>query len=440
MDRTLVASPKVEVRGGTLTLEEAIDDVPPLEIGPEPRIIGRRPGCDVVLDDQKVSATHCEVVAAEHGVRLRDLGSTNGTYVGELRVVEALLSKPCTVRCGDTRLQFHPRRTRERVPVSKSTHFGPLVGSTPTMRALFEKLSLLSPTTISVLIEGETGTGKELVARAIHEKSDRAAKPFVVIDCGSIPTGLAESILFGHERGAFTGADSKRTSPFIEASGGTVFLDELGELPMDTQPKLLRVLAEQRIQSVGGNRYVPVNVRIIAATRRDLPEEINKRAFRDDLYFRVAQERVTLPSLRERTDDLAPLVHHMFELEGKGAAFKRVTPESFDRLERHDWPGNVRELRSLVSVALAYDKGSGPIDLGARIGAEAARPRSNKTGVLALPTKPYSESREKHDRAYFTALFEASHGNVSRVGKSAGLSRETVRTYLKALRIAGYGR
>ncbi len=204
----------------------------------------------------------------------------------------------------------------------------------------------------------------------------------------------------------------------------------------------MRVLAEQRVQSVGGNRYVPVNVRIVAATRRDLLEEINKRAFRDDLYFRVAQGRVTLPPLRERTDDLGALVQHMFELEGRASAFKRVTPESLDRLDRHDWPGNVRELRNLVSVALAYDRGTGPLDLGAHISERTtARAGSGgKTGATALPAQPYAESKERHDRAFFTALFAASEGNISRMGKSAQLSRETVRTYLSALHIGGGGR
>jgi transcriptional regulator with GAF, ATPase, and Fis domain len=196
------------------------------------------------------------------------------------------------------------------------------------MRAIFEKLGVVAPTTVSVLIEGETGTGKEVVAQAIHEKSDRASAPFVVVDCSAIPASLAESILFGHERGAFTGAVAKRVSPFVAAQGGTVFLDELGELPLEIQPKLLRVLAEQRIMSVGGTKYAPVNVRVIAATRRDLLEEIDKGAFRDDLYFRIAQERITVPPLRDRKDDLAPLLVRLFEKALYEAAKGNVTEMS----------------------------------------------------------------------------------------------------------------
>jgi DNA-binding NtrC family response regulator len=440
MDRTLVGPTQVEIRGGTFSVDAA-DDIPSLPVGAEPRIIGRRPGCHLMLDDRRVSATHCEVVATERGVRVRDLGSSNGTYLGEYRIVEALLTKPCTLRCGDTRLEFHPSKGVERLAASKSEKFGPLVGATPVMRALFERLRMLAPTTVSVLVEGETGTGKELVAQALHEKSDRAAKPFVVVDCGAIPAGLAESTLFGHEKGAFTGAMSRRLSPFVEASGGTIFLDELGELPLDVQPKLLRVLAEQRVKSVGASAYSPVNVRVVAATRRDLLEEINKGAFRDDLYFRIAQERITVPRLAERTDDLAPLLQRLMEVAGRLTAYKRITPESFDRLERHDWPGNVRELRNLVSVALAYDKG-GPIDLGAHLTARAASETKANAKTLARRIdihRNYAQSRGEHDRLYFGALYDDTKGNLSEMARRADISRETVRIYLRTLKIGTYG-
>ncbi len=446
MERTLVTPTRLEVRGGTFTLVEPDDDVPPLHVGPEPCIIGRRPGCHLVLSDAKVSATHCEVVATDRGVRLRDLGSSNGTHVGDLRIVEALLSKPCTVRCGDTELEFHPERSVERVAISKSERFGPLVGATPVMRALFEKLRTLAPTTLSVLVEGETGTGKELVAQALHETSDRSDKPFVVVDCASIPAGLAESTLFGHEKGSFTGATSKRVSPFVQAHGGTLFLDEIGELPLEIQPKLLRALAEQRVQSVGGTSYVGVDVRVVAATRRELTAEINKRAFRDDLYFRLAQARITVPPLRERKDDLGPLVQRLLEVSGHAGAYKRVTPASLDRLDRHDWPGNVRELRNLVALTMAFDKGGKErIDLAAHLGESAlatAKPagaRRSKSAASADLT--YRRSKEEHDRVFFTALYEATGGNLSAIARRARIDRETVRIYLKAHRIGtGAGR
>ena len=211
-----------------------------------------------------------------------------------------------------------------------AAEFGPLVGKSAAMRTVFERLRKTAPTELSVLIMGETGTGKELVAQAIHEASPRAHKPFVVVDCGAIPASLAESALFGHERGRFTGAVDRRISPFVEADGGTIFLDELGELPIDVQPKLLRALAEQRVKSVGSNAYKPVNVRVIAATRRDLVREVNEGTFRSDLFFRVAQLRVELPALRSRLEDIPALVRRMMNDLGtrRRTTGRRATPSS----------------------------------------------------------------------------------------------------------------
>src|ERR1700722_7217368 len=233
---------------------------------------------------------------------MRDLGSSNGTLLGEHRIVEALLSTPAAIRCGDTVLEYQPGKA-QRVALSASDAFGPLAGGTSHMRALFARMKRLARTNLSALIYGETGTGKELAARAIHEASLRAGKPFAVVDCSSIPAQLAESVLFGHEKGAFSGAVSREPSPFVEASGGTVFLDEIGELPLDVQPKLLRLLAEQKIKPVGARNYVSVDVRIVAATWRDLSREINRGGFRSDLFFRIAEERIDLPPLRQRLDD-----------------------------------------------------------------------------------------------------------------------------------------
>jgi len=427
MDKTLLGSRRVEVRGGTVTVTSGEASLPSLPVGPEPRVIGRSPSCHLSLHDRKVSATHCEVVATERGVRVRDLGSTNGTFLEDHRIVEAILTSGATLRLGDTVLTFRPGKA-QRLPMSRSESFGPLVGGTPVMRALFEQLKLLAPTTISVLVEGETGSGKELVARAIHEASDRASKPLVVVDCGAMPPNLAESTLFGHERGAFTGATERRKGAIAEADGGTLFLDELGELPVDLQPKLLRVLAEQRIKRVGADSYVPVNVRVVAATHRDLLQQINDGDFRSDLYFRIAQERVDLPPLRERLDDIAALVQRIMTDQGKPRAFERVTPESLERLMRYDWPGNVRELRNLVILALAYDRG-GAIDLTARLRQEHARQGARRGP--RVDGRTYAQWRDEQDRVYFAALFESTEGNISEIARRANLHRKTVRESLE---------
>ena len=334
----------------------------------------------------------------------------------------------------------HDSPPRRAPRVDPGERFGALVGSTPAMRALFHKLRMLAPTTISVLIEGETGTGKELVARALHDHSDRAGKPFVVLDCAAIPAKLADRMIFGTERRTQEEGLARYGSPFVEAHGGTLFLDSLGELPPEARPKLLRVLEDQRVRRVGGRRYVPVDVRVVAATRRDRGEKATK-GDRDSLYSRVAQERITLPPLRERPRDIILLVRHMVDLAGRSADWKRVTRASLRELLRHDWPGNVRELRNVVAVALAHDEG-GPIDLTVPLRASLERhPQRPPPGASkARASDVYRDSKSRHDRVFFTALFEETGGNLAEMGRRAKLSRETVRAHLKSLRIGGYGK
>jgi len=434
MEPTILGSVRPIVRGGRVSVVGHAHTS--IEVGASPCIVGRDPHCQLVLHDKRVSGTHLELVATEHGLRVRDLGSKNGTFVGACRVLDALLTEPTHVRCGDTVLQYEPGKP-QRVALSATDQFGPLVGGTPHMRALFARLKRLANTGLSVLISGETGTGKELVAKAIHEASPRAKQPFVVIDCGGIPQTLAESILFGHEKGAFTGADQRRKGELSAADGGTVFLDEIGELPMELQPKLLRAVAERQIKAVGSTKYVAIDVRIIAATWRDLPREIAGGGFRSDLFFRLADERIELPSLRQRLDDIPLLAQRMMVDQGKGSSFDRVTPASLDQLARYGWPGNVRELRSVVSRALAYDDG-GPIDLAeylspeARLSAPAAA-----TGVDVDLT--YEASKTAHDAAYFAALFEATGGSIRDMSRRSGVYRDTVRAHLKRHRIKGAG-
>ena len=351
------------IRGGNISVGGK--DRPPLPLGHVAQIVGRDESCDVVLADGKVSAVHLELVASERGVRVRDLGSRNGTFLGRTRIADATLTEPTTITVGETLLEFQPTRP-ERVKVDEAAEFGPLVGAAASMRDVFARCRQAAPTDLSVLILGETGCGKELVAAAIHGASQRAKRPFIVVDCGSIPPGLAESALFGHERGAYTNALASRESPFVEADGGTIFLDELGELPLDIQPKLLRALAEGRIKSVGSNKWRPVDVRVIAATRRDITREVNAGTFRSDLYFRVAQLRVELPPLRERVEDIPALVRRIAADLGAPDAYERIPTDALERLMRHDWPGNVRELRNVLSVALAFAK-DGPVDVAAHL-------------------------------------------------------------------------
>ncbi|HQY62679.1 MAG: sigma 54-interacting transcriptional regulator [Myxococcales bacterium] len=428
MENTIVAKGRLEVRGGTLSVKRGAGNKSKLEIGPEITVIGRNEACDLVLDDKRVSAVHVELIATERGVRVRDLGSRNGTFLGDTRVGEVYLLKPTVFSVGESVLEFTPS-TPETVEIPEVAAFGPLVGSSAGMRAVFERCRKAAPTELTVLILGETGCGKELVAQAIHQASTRAHKPFVVVDCGSIPPSLAESALFGHERGSFTGAVDKRISPFVEADGGTIFLDELGELPVDVQPKLLRALAEQRIKSVGSNNYKPVNVRVIAATRRDLVREVNAGTFRSDLYFRVAQLRVELPPLRERLEDIPALVRKMMIDIGDKEAYARITSDSLERLMRHDWPGNVRELRNVISVALAFGK-EGPLDLAQHLAPLVASSDSTPTRGRTFQDAK-RDVLARFEREYFTALYAECSGNVSEIGRRSAMERAHVRGYLR---------
>jgi len=435
LDATVAGSKnRLEVRGGRIRVGKGEWH----EVGTEPVVVGRNAACQVVIDDSKVSAVHAEFVATPFGVRLRDLGSRNGTHVGGVRVGDVYLSSNTKLRVGETEMNFEPFRP-EKVAIPAIPAFGPLVGSAAPMRAIFDRLGKIAPTDLTVLIQGETGTGKELVAQAIHGASTRAKKPFVVVDCGSIPPTLAEATLFGHERGAFTGAVDKRLSPFEEASGGTIFLDELGELPLEVQPKLLRALAERRVKSVGGSNYREVDVRVLAATRRDLVRAVNAGTFRSDLYFRVAQVKIEMMALRFRAEDIPVLVRRMLKDLGDESAYDRVTTVTLERLMRHDWPGNVRELRNAVAVAFALRGDDEEIDIAAHLGALSESPAATASGAGSISVsfrgRQFQEAKRdvlaRFERDYFAALADDAKGNVSEMARRAGMERAHVRAYLR---------
>ena len=427
MDATLARSGRRELRGGTIRVAPA---GPPIVVRDEALTIGRHASCGLVLDDPRVSSVHLELTATSDGTRLRDLGSTNGVFVGGARIGEALLVATTRISIGDSSLVFEPGAP-EAVADAPLEGFGALVGRSPAMQRVFRTIARAAPTDLTVLLLGETGTGKELAARAIHDASRRKAGPFVVVDCGSIPATLAEAHLFGHERGAFTGAVSRRESPFVEASGGTLFLDELGELPIELQPKLLRALAERRVQAVGGTKYRAVDVRILAATRRDLVREVNEGTFRSDLYFRVAELRMEIPPLRDRLEDIPLLVRHMLAALGDPGAYARVPTATLERLMTHPWPGNVRELRSAVTVAHAFS-GDGDVDVSPQTGDA----RASGLELVASASTGYHDAKravlDRFEREYFTALWKAAGGRIGQVATLAGIERAHVRRYLRA--------
>ena len=397
--------------------------------------IGRDPGANMVLTDPEVSALHCELRAVSEGILVKDLGSTNGTFLGPVRVREATIATTSELTVGRSKVIVEPQAKR-RVDVGFSDRFGPLVGSSPRMRRVFGVLEKVADTALSVLIFGETGTGKELVAKAIHDGSERKTGPFVVVDCGSIPPTLAESILFGHEKGSFTGATERRKGALAEADGGTLFLDELGELPLELQPKLLRALSEKQVKRVGGSTFEPIEVRVLAATRKDLGSEMNAGRFRSDLFFRIAQVRVELPPLRERLSDLPLLVQDVCQRVGRPEHATTVLAWIEQRMASHDWPGNVRELVNVASVAATLADEPGAID-------DVLMLARDEAGVDGLggghDGTAFSRAKRAaigaFEREYFTGLAKRCKGNVSEMARQSGMERHHVRAYLRKHRI-----
>lgn len=394
-------------------------------------IVGAAPDVDLVLADPAVSRLHAELDPQEGGLWVRDLGSRNGCYVEGIRVAAACIPEGGKLRLGDTQLTIRYASTATPVDVWPAPEFGPLVGPSLRMREVFARLARVAQSNAAVLIEGETGTGKELAARAVHDASARAGGPFVVIDCGALPENLLEAELFGHARGAFTGAVDARAGAIEAADGGTVFFDEIGELPLSMQPKLLRVIEARAVRRLGETSYRPVDVRFISATHRDLRTMANSRAFREDLYFRLAVLPVFIPPLRDRPGDVVALIHHFLSKEAAGT----VTPELVRELVNRPWLGNVRELRNFVERALAL----GPKEALAFVSsAEGSSPASGEgRRGFQLPeaflSLPYKDVRERAlvevERAYVEALLARHQRNVSAAADAAGLNR----TYLHRL-------
>jgi DNA-binding NtrC family response regulator len=417
------------VRGGIARTPDGKE----IAIDVDPLVVGRDEGAQIRLADPEVSALHCELRAVNEGVLVKDLGSTNGTFVGSVRIREGVITTAAEVLVGSTRITIEPTTGKQRVDVGFSDRFGDLVGSSPKMRRVFGVLEKVANTPLSILILGETGTGKEVVAKSVHDASDRKSGPFVALDCGSIPASLAESILFGHEKGVFTGATERKKGALAEAHGGTLFLDELGELPLELQPKLLRVLAERQVKRVGGNTLEPIDVRVLAATRRDLGVEMNAGRFRSDLFFRIAQVRVELPALRERLDDLPLLVAEICKRAGKPAAATVVEDWIERRLGSYDWPGNVRELVNVAQVAATLADTPDAIDDVLTLARDSVADEPQRGGGAAQTA--FAEAKRSSiasfEREYFTQLSRAAKGNVSEMARQSGMERHHVRAYLR---------
>jgi DNA-binding NtrC family response regulator len=387
--------------------------------------VGTAEGNDLVVTDPTVSRYHVELEAIDDGVRVTDHGSTNGTRIGAVRVERGVAALGSLVEVGRTKLRVTDGR-RGVVDLHDADALGELRGRTNVMRRLMAKVKRVATSNVPVLLVGETGTGKELIARAIHDQSDRRERPFITVDCGALSPSLFASQLFGHERGAFTGAHERRAGAFEEAHGGTVFLDELGELPAELQSHLLGVLERQRFRRVGGSQELAVDVRVVAATNRDLREEVNQGRFRLDLYYRVAAVRIDIPPLRDRPDDIPLLVAHFLREAGHGGPVASVLDAAkLAELKQHRWPGNVRELRNYVEAVVATGEGT-LLDAPG----EPQRPQSDDVTDL-----PYKEARRRvvqaFERAYLSRLVERADGNVSKAARMGKMDRSHLSELLR---------
>jgi DNA-binding NtrC family response regulator len=399
----------------------------------EPLVVGSGVGCALKLTDPTISRRHLSVELTDGGLVVRDLNSTNGSYLRGARFQELILGFGTEIQIGQTVLKYLPEEEAVEVPPADSEHFGALVGREPKMRQLFRLLGEIADSEATVLLEGETGTGKELLAEELHRHSPRRDHPFVVFDCGAVPKELIESALFGHVRGAFTGAVSDRRGAFAEADGGTLFLDEIGELALDMQPSLLRALDKRMVRPVGGNGYHTVSVRVVAATNRDLRAEVGARRFREDLYYRLAVFRVAVPPLRARPNDVALLIQH-FVTQFARRPNLQILPEDLDRLSRHSWPGNVRELRNLIERACALSHGD-VLDFGEDPATKGTPSPIHDPGAAGALHLPFKEAKaqvvDRFERQYLEALLQRHSGNLSAASRTAEVDRKHLRELIR---------
>ncbi|MGQ0508828.1 MAG: sigma 54-interacting transcriptional regulator [Myxococcaceae bacterium] len=401
--------------------------------------IGSDETCQIRLTDPAVSRKHFELSGGPGGYRLRDLKSTNGVFIEGVQVMDARLTDKARITLGRTEMRFEPERQQIQWPLSPSDRFGEALGRSTAMRRVFAMLERAAPTDSAVVLEGEAGTGKEALARALHEKSPRKEGPFVVVDVGSLAETLLDSDLFGRELGALTAGKSARPGAFEEADGGTLYLDEVSELPATVQAKLLRVLETQEVKKPGTNAMVKVNVRVIASSHKDLEAEVRAGRFGEALFFRLSVFRVRVPALRERPEDI-PMLVRMFESKLKPTPPQPIPNATVDMLSSHDWSGNVRELRNVVERLCAFpDLGAGAIAsaMGKTGEDEAANARLRQEMTKQLVSLPYHEAKERvlesFEKTYFTEHLRSANGVVTRAAQRVGLPRQSVHRMLRRL-------
>jgi DNA-binding NtrC family response regulator len=395
----------------------------------QPTIMIGRTGADLTINDPKVSGMHCELRLQSDGYRVRDLGSTNGTHVKGVRIVEGFIPPGATIQLGKSAVVFTPLDDSVTVPLWNDARLHGLIGGSVAMRQLFDMINRFAQSDATVLIQGETGAGKEGVADAIHQCSPRRDGPFVVLDCSAIPEQLFEDQIFGHEQGAFTGAGRATIGVFEAAHGGTLFLDEIGELPLDVQSKLLRAVETRKVRRIGSTKVIASDVRIIAATNRDLATEVNRGTFRSDLFYRLSVAKLSVPALRERREDIPLLVEHFLRQLVATHGDPRLPDDFAARAQRHAWPGNVRELRNAVERAVLLPNHP-------TLGFEAPPKKEGQFGEVDIDV-PFKVAKQKlvdeFDRKYLEQLLEAHDNNISAAARAAGIERMSIYKMIRRL-------
>ena len=428
---------QIYIRKGKLTCVSGPDTGRHWKVDSDVVGIGSQEGNDIVLVDTTVSRLHAEVVRTRDGVVLRDSGSTNGTFVGAVRVREVFLTPETRFRVGKTEMVFTPEDEVIDIMPSDKDKLDQLVGTSVRMREVFSIIERVAPTNLTVLITGETGTGKELASRAVHNLSQRRDGPFRVFDCGAAPETLIESELFGHEKGSFTGAVQSREGVFEASHRGTIFLDEIGELPLDLQPKLLRVLEQREVRRVGSGRTRKVDVRVVAATNRNLLEEVRAGRFREDLYYRLAVVELVLPPLRERTEDLGLLVNHLIRRSAEHSHVTAVSPDVLELFKSYRWPGNVREMANILERSIPFTDGD-IITLDSMPDAlltPKGRPGQSTVSVGASADMPFKQAKDRlieaFEKRYLVDLIDRHGGNVSKAARAADMDRKSISRLLR---------
>ncbi len=428
-------------KGRTFRLDKAM---------PTRVLIGTSPACEIRLGDREVSRRHAGLERVGPALKIFDLSSTNGTWVDRVKIVEAELQGGEFIRVGTTLFQVDvedgARAPAAPPPAPEAANqgvfaFGRVIGASREMRRLYPLSHALAQANVPLVIEGETGTGKEALAESIHEMGPRASGPFIVFDCTAVPPSLVESELFGHERGAFTGATTARKGVFEQAHGGTLLIDEVGDLDLSLQPKLLRAIERFEVRRVGGDRFIRVDVRVLAATRRDLDREVQVGRFRDDLFHRIAVARIELPALRNRIGDIAVLAAHFWTTMGGDPS--ALSPELLQKWSDYDWPGNVRELKNTIARQLALGDLA---DVGPERPASLPPPGPGSAEAANAPDAidrfvdmgmPFPKARDRmldeFEQRYVARVLAMHGGDVARAAAASGIGRR----YFQKLKARG---